>query len=263
MACIYKHIRPDTNDVFYVGIGKKLNRAYNIYNRNKNWKNIVNKNKGVFLVEILYSNITWEEACQKEKEYIKKYGRSDLGLGTLCNLTDGGEGIMNLKHSLKTKIKISVATKNRFKQKAHCRKGGTFINRNSRRVVLINLKTYIIYKFNTLVEAALFLNTSSSRVRRACVVSKSINDYYLKFGDVINKQEIEELKNKMVYALSDKSVININKDYSFVQKKVINTETKEIFSSISEVCKKYGFKNSTLNRQLNGVTKNKTIFKLI
>ena len=91
----------------------------------------------------------------------------------------------------------------------------------------------------------------------------SINDYYLKFGNIISKQEIEELKNKIVYDLSDKSLININKDYSFVQKKVINLETKEIFSSISDVCKKYGFNNSTLNRQLNGVTKNKTVFKLI
>lgn len=263
MACVYKHIRIDTQDVFYIGIGKTLNRAYARCSRNKYWKNIVHKNNGKFLVEILHFDITWEEACQKEKQYIKQYGRSDIHSGRLCNLTDGGEGILNLKHSLEAKLKISIATKSRFKDKHHCRKGGVFINRNSRKVVLINLKTYIIYKFNTLVEAALFLNTSSSRVRRACVVSKSINDYYLKFGNIISKQEIEELKNKIVYDLSDKSLININKDYSFVQKKVINLETKEIFSSISDVCKKYGFNNSTLNRQLNGVTKNKTVFKLI
>lgn len=263
MACVYKHIRIDTKDVFYVGIGKTLNRAYTRCSRNKYWKNIVNKCSGKFLVEILHTDITWEEACQKEKEYIKHYGRSDVFLGKLCNLTDGGEGISNLKHTPESKLKISIATKNRFKNKTHCRKGGVFINRNSRRVVLINLKTYIIHRFNTLVEAALFLNTSSTRVRRACVVSKSISNYYLKFGHILTKQEIEELKNKIVYDLSDKSIINTTKDYSFVQKKVINLETKEIFSSISEVCRKYGFNNSTLNRQLNGVTKNKTIFKLI
>lgn len=263
MACVYKHIRIDTQDVFYIGIGKTLSRAYTRCSRNKYWKNIVHKNNGEFLVEILHTDLTWEEACQKEKQYIKQYGRSNLFSGTLCNLTDGGEGILNLKHSPEAKLKISIATKNRFKCKPHCRKGGVFVNRNSRRVVLINLKTYIIYKFNTLVEAALFLNTSSSRVRRACVVSKSIDDYYLKFGNTISKKEIEELKNKTVYDLSDKSIINMTKDYSHIQKKVINLETKEIFSSISEVCKKYGFNNSTLNRQLNGISKNKTIFKLL
>jgi len=263
MACVYKHIRIDTNDVFYIGIGKTLNRAYSKYNRNKYWKNIVNKNNGVFLIELLHTDLTWEEACQKERQYIRQYGRSDICSGTLCNLTDGGEGISNLKHSEETRLKISIAAKNRFKYKPHCRKGGVFVNSNSRKVVLINLKTYIIYKFDTLVEAALFLNTSSSRVRRACIVSKSINDYYLKFGDTISKQEIKELKNKIVYDLSDKSLININKDYSYIQRKVINLETKEIFNSISEVSKKYGFNNSTLNRQLNGVTKNKTIFKLV
>lgn len=30
---------------------------------------------------------------RKKKEYIKRYGRRDLGLGTLVNLTDGGEDI--------------------------------------------------------------------------------------------------------------------------------------------------------------------------
>ena len=115
---------------------------------------------------------------------------------------------------------------------------------------------------NTLVEAALFLNTTPARVRRACIVNKSINGYYLKFGEEFLSNEIEDLKNKKIYELSMKT-ININKDYSYIQKKIINTQTGEIFKSISEVSKLYGITCSTLNRQVNGISKNKTVFKLL
>lgn len=262
MACVYQHIRSDKETVFYIGIGKKLSRATCKYNRNKYWNNIVKKCDGKFTVNILHENITWEEACKKEKEYIQYYGRVNNNTGILCNLTDGGEGILNLQHSQEAKLKISTAAKERYKLKPHCRKGKRFIYRNSRKVVIINLKTYIIYKFNTLVEAAIFLNTSPGKVRRACIVGKSINDHYLKFGNNVSYSEIENLKSKKVYELSSMTT-NVNKDYSSIQKKVINTETGEIFNSISEVSKKYGIINSTLNRQLRGISKNKTVFKLL
>jgi hypothetical protein len=262
MACVYAHIRPDTDSVFYIGISKTKSRPYSKHNRNNYWKNIVAKCNGEFTVNILYKDLSWEEACKKEIEYIAFYGRVNNSKGVLCNMTDGGEGILNLKHSPEAKLKISIATKERHKLKPHCRKGKRFTNSNSRKVVIINLKTYIIYKFNTLVEAALFLNTSPGKVRRACIVSKSINGYYLKLGNNISDNEIENLKNKKIYELS-RMTTNVNKDYSFIQKKVINTETSEIFNSISEVSKRYGITNSTLNRQLRGVSKNKTVFKLL
>lgn len=92
MAYIYKHIRLDTNEIFYVGIGSdntykraNLKKGRSIY-----WNNIINKTD--YKVEILEDNITWEEALLKEVEYIRLYGRKNLGLGTLVNLTDGGEG---------------------------------------------------------------------------------------------------------------------------------------------------------------------------
>jgi hypothetical protein len=98
MAYVYKHTRLDTNEVFYIGIGSdsegKYKRAYNKQFRNNHWKNIVNKTE--YTVEIVIDNISWEEACAKEIELIKLYGRRDLNEGTLCNLTDGGEGIVGL-----------------------------------------------------------------------------------------------------------------------------------------------------------------------
>lgn len=43
------------------------------------------------LVEILFDNLTKEEANKLETDLILHIGRRDLGLGTLCNLTNGGE----------------------------------------------------------------------------------------------------------------------------------------------------------------------------
>jgi hypothetical protein len=85
---VYKHVRLDKNEPFYIGIGN-LQRAYTKRSRNKYWKHIV---KSVpYKVEILFEELSLEEACLKEIELIKFYGRKDLGTGILVNMTDGGD----------------------------------------------------------------------------------------------------------------------------------------------------------------------------
>jgi predicted GIY-YIG superfamily endonuclease len=72
MAVVYLHRRKDNNEVFYVGIGNDIKRAFDTKNRkNKHWKNIVNLCNNVFKVELLFDNITKEEAIKKEIEFIK------------------------------------------------------------------------------------------------------------------------------------------------------------------------------------------------
>ncbi len=92
MAIVYIHTRPDTQKIFYVGIGKTNRRAKSRCHRSIFWHNIVNKNNKEFIVSILLENLTWEEACEREKILISFYGRKDLNKGSLCNLTDGGDG---------------------------------------------------------------------------------------------------------------------------------------------------------------------------
>jgi hypothetical protein len=85
---VYKHVRLDKNEPFYIGIGN-LERAYTKRSRNKYWRHIV---KSVpYKVEILFEDLSLEEACLKEIELIKIYGRKDLGTGILVNMTDGGD----------------------------------------------------------------------------------------------------------------------------------------------------------------------------
>lgn len=103
---VYRHIRLDTNMPFYIGIGKSEKRAYS-KNRSNLWHKIVNKTD--YKVQILFENLTWQQACEKEIELIQLYGRIDLGTGTLTNMTDGGEGTLNL--SLETRKRLSDAMK--------------------------------------------------------------------------------------------------------------------------------------------------------
>lgn len=111
MAYLYRHIRLDKNEPFYIGIGSdsSYKRAFNKKYRNKFWLKIVDKTD--YRVEILFDNLNWGEACEKEKEFIDIYGRRDLNTGTLCNLTNGGEGVSGLIRSYETRLKMSKSRK--------------------------------------------------------------------------------------------------------------------------------------------------------
>lgn len=82
----YVHIRPDTGDIFYVGKGSG-DRAHSHKNRNKIWRNVVNKNKGEFKVQILNWFNDPLTALVSEVWQIAKL----KSLGHLVNLTPGGD----------------------------------------------------------------------------------------------------------------------------------------------------------------------------
>jgi hypothetical protein len=115
VAYVYRHIRLDKNVPFYIGIGSDnlYKRAY-IKSRSKHWKSITKKTK--YEVEIVLDNLSWEEACEKEKEFIKLYGRTDKNEGTLVNKTDGGEGslgaIRNLSQEVEEERRKKIAQAN-------------------------------------------------------------------------------------------------------------------------------------------------------
>lgn len=113
---LYRHIRKDKNEPFYIGIGTKYQRhKYNhsranaIHSANCIWLKIIAKSE--YEVEILMESDNYEFIKQKEVEFIKLYGRIDLGTGTLANLTDGGEGIVGNICTEERKQKIGLANK--------------------------------------------------------------------------------------------------------------------------------------------------------
>ena len=113
MSIVYRHRRLDTFKVFYIGIGKTEKRAYSKKNRNKWWKNIILKTE--YSVEIIIEDISWKEAQEVEVLLISEYGRRDLGLGNLVNLTNGGEGTQGIIVSDKTKQNMSTSATGRLK----------------------------------------------------------------------------------------------------------------------------------------------------
>ena len=126
MACIYRHIRLDTNEVFYIGIGKSSDRAYDKRYRNNYWNNIVNKTE--YEVQVLKKGLSWEDACELEKVLILYYGRKDLGTGILVNMTDGGEG------------KCNYVASDSFRSKCSDRMVGNTINNGRKHSNEINSK---------------------------------------------------------------------------------------------------------------------------
>lgn len=121
---LYRHIRLDTNDVFYIGIGTKINkefysnhkqefyRAYRKSDRNNFWNNIVNKTE--YEIEIILESDNYEFVKEKEIEFIKLYGKKISNNGTLVNITDGGEGVSGTIISKEHRKKISDANKEKI-----------------------------------------------------------------------------------------------------------------------------------------------------
>lgn len=126
MAYVYKHTRLDNNQVFYIGIGSSNNykRAYSKCNRNKHWYNIVNKHG--YNVDVLLTDLTWEEACEIEKSLISKIGRMDLSTGTLVNMTNGGDGVIGVIYTDERRKKQSDALKGKFTGEKHHMFGKSF-----------------------------------------------------------------------------------------------------------------------------------------
>jgi hypothetical protein len=118
MAIVYQHFRTDIDEVFYVGIGRSIKRAYSKNQRSKPWRDLIKDHS--YRVEIVAEGLTWEQACEKERELIKYYGRRDLKLGSLVNMTDGGDGVENLPAEtlrlIGSKLKGRVGT---FRGKKH------------------------------------------------------------------------------------------------------------------------------------------------
>ena len=113
MAYVYRHIRLDNNMPFYVGVGSSENysRANEKARRNTHWTRVISKTD--YKIQIIQDDLSWEDACEKEKEFIQIYGRVDLGTGTLCNHTDGGEGLYNPSEEIREKKRHSMLGKNK------------------------------------------------------------------------------------------------------------------------------------------------------
>jgi hypothetical protein len=102
---VYRHRRLDTNKIFYVGISDNMRRPYEKGKRRSEfWNKIVSK--ATYKVELIFKDITFEEAKDLEMLLIEEYGRKDLNTGSLVNMTNGGEGTCGVIISEETRTKL-------------------------------------------------------------------------------------------------------------------------------------------------------------
>ena len=166
MAYLYRHIRLDTNQPFYIGIsGKDDNycRASIKRGRNELWKRIASKTK--YEIEILLDNLTENEAKLKEVEFIKLYGRIDLQTGTLANLTDGGDGVLNENTKSLMRQKISKSSIGKKMSEEAKKKMG---NNQKLPILQYNLQGNFIKEWDGVIDATKAVGKHSTNIMRCC-----------------------------------------------------------------------------------------------
>lgn len=216
--CVYQHIRPDKNEVFYVGIGGE-DRPYERIGRNRYWHNIVALNSN-YEIKILFEGLSWSQCCIKEKWFIKLYGRKDLGLGTLCNLTDGGEGAFGRVFSDEALKRIGKHSRERVRKRG--------------------------YKQNLSEDG----RKSKSNYMKNRVISKETGDKISK-SHIGNKFALghrlsQEVKNRIGEAQESFPVCQFDSDGNFLEE----------FRSIGRACDKYPqFNKSCIKRVCRGIHK--------
>lgn len=213
---LYRHIRHDKNEPFYIGVGNivkdtekdsiKYKRAYSKVGRNQFWKRIVNKT--VYSVEILLISDNKDFILIKEVEFIKLYGRRDKKSGTLCNLTDGGEVFpekctANFGSNNPVSVKIDQFDEN-----------GNFI------------KTWVSYK-----EAAEIINTSPENIGRA-----------------VNNNRKLDLKLSNIYSKSKNYIFIDSQNSPFIKLKVNKKEKSKGYFRTKRVFELY-YRNIMINKQ--------------
>lgn len=131
MYYIYELWNPINNTPIYVGYGKHNRQTSQPRYKDHvqeaiKYKNnrIKNKKLNMYKIHVIlqliennidieyrfpYKNLTYDEACEKEKELIEHYGRRCINTGSLTNIDAGGRGARILTEE--TRNKISNANK--------------------------------------------------------------------------------------------------------------------------------------------------------
>jgi hypothetical protein len=196
---IYRHIRIDKLEPFYIGIGSKpkkfintsveFSRAYNKSRRNNIWRKIISKTK--YNIDILFESNDYSFIKEKEKEFISLYGRIDLKTGTLTNLTEGGEGTVG--YSMSNESKIKIGANNIFK--------GKFGKNNlkSKKIYQYDLEGSFIQEWDSLADVGRFFNLPNKRI--PTFSAKTFKGYvwhYTFLGNKIEKINYSQgLKNRL------------------------------------------------------------------
>lgn len=255
---LYRHLRKTSLEPFYIGIGTKqdreyynlkgeFERAYSSYSRNNLWHNIVGKCG--FLVQILFQSNNYNKIKEKEKYFINLYGRIDINDGILCNLTDGGDGLVGWN-----------ATEQQRKNLSESHKGKT-IPKDVRDKMSKSRKKYLSLNPKEMKgKNHPKYGTKNSKETRRKISEAQKGEKHHFYG----KSHSEETKRKM--SESHKGRVHSKETRKKISdslcKKVICVETGKTFESITDASKKLNRSTSNISAHCNGEYKTQK-FKFI
>lgn len=228
--CVYKHTTPSGK--VYIGIAKNVKHRWRgngsgykgstrISNAIKKygWDNIKH--------EILFSNLTKEDACEKEIELIHRFKSTDPAFG--YNLLSGGQCGL---HSEETKKKI---------QKSNMGHSVTESVRKrlslARSVPVICLDTNKVYASAKI--ASKELNICYSSIGKAC-------NGKAQFAGGLRFAKLKDYKNNEMPRFQN----SCNR-----KKRIVCVTTGETFNSETEASKKYGVTSQAISRACSGKVK--------
>lgn len=233
---VYRHRKGSDNSVFYIGIGKQANylRAKTRHNRNIYWDRIVAKNG--FNYEILQDNLSFDDVKELEVFLITLYGRVDLKTGILCNLTDGGEGSLNVLKTEQQIDKWKISNKGKQNGKDNIMFGLTRGKHHLAKEVL-NLETGIYYDCALDVSDLLGIpySTLKSMLNNNSVNSTSFIYANNLENNISNKIKVEKVK-----------IIKQKEEKRGWKKYVLDTVYGIYYESLREVADVYGYNYSSL-----------------
>ena len=279
---VYSHNRKNDDKIFYIGIGKtkRFKRSREKYGRSNMWKKTVKKYG--YSINILHTELTLVEANQIEKYLVAYYGRRNLGLGYLTNLTDGGDGVQGyipteaqrLKMSLSNtkptaKEVINIETLQVWTSAKECSKEHNFnykylqsrlsgekINNTPFRYKgeeNIEIRKHSVFKEVICLETG----------RRWKNVRECAKDLNLNYGFLVNKL------NSKTISKNDTTLRIVGEEHIITQKikpklsKIINIVTGEIYESIKQCAEMNNINYKSLGKRMCGELKNNTNFRYL
>lgn len=234
---------------FYVGKGTGDRLKSSLLDRESPFKvnkiNKIRKSGGEVITLKLYENLENIESLEIEKELISKIGRRDLGLGTLVNQTDGGDGRLKSPHSYETRLKISKTKKDKNLSIPHKEETKRYLS-----------------DINKGEKNPMFGKKHSDEVKENQSLRVSGINHPM-FGKKHSKDSIEKIKNNRNF---DQEKINEisrkNNSKSILQYDLNGNFIKE-YESIKIAAIETGLSESLIGKTCRGVVKNprKFIFK--
>ncbi len=230
---VYKHTNL-LNGKIYIGItSKKVNQRWKNgagYKTQPYFYNAILKyGWNGFSHEILYTNLSKQEAIQKEVDLISKYQSNNKKHG--YNITAGGDGLNGYKFNKEHSKNMSMAMK----------------GKNAKQVCQYSLDGNFLKKWESIIEASIFLGINFRSIADCCRGEHCrAGDYMWRFYDG-NENNIAPY-NTFVH---DKYVLQFDMSGNFIYK----------WNSTKEVSEKLHIRRNNIISACNGRRKSAGGFK--